>query len=1228
MYCSHFGLERFPFNNTPDPTFYYSTPDHEEALATLQYAATQRKGFVLVTGEVGAGKTLIGRMFLRRIDDVATTAVVTHTNLGAHQLLSAICGELSLDAPAGATNLDLTRRLQDFLLQEFARDRIVVVLIDEAQNLPDESLEELRMLGNLEADDAKLLQVCILGQPELRGRFARPNMKQLDQRLFSRFHLPALSLDQTGAYIARRLEVAGYAGEGLFAAEAVARIHAASQGIPRLINHLCDNALLTAYGQESRIVDENVVDLVVGTEGPREHGTEGMRDGGTEGQESDTFGREDDEMRIPPSLCPAVPPSVPIASDAPDRSEETASRELKRLAARQDQLQQMLANAASRWTAARDGIDSHRRQVQLMVEELVGQCRATRDQLEEVSRRSTPPEAIDQLRGDHNRQISQVLDEIGRQQSALKRMAEGAEAQWSAIDRKVRELPEEPASREALAALEREQDRRIHETLTQVDRQRGRIEKLVDSLREQCERTQENVSELQSTRVTEDVVARLQERVEAHDNDIRTLSGEAVEQFRAAQEMLKAVRDASSGTEEIERIREQQEAAIDAVMRRVEAESQALAAFRTEIREQAQRYGAEDGRALEALSARVEEQATQVGRLRRNMIKSHRKLLEKLEQVGRRFAEEHEAQKSRVDGLGRRVQEQGAEVSRISERLGMLDEIERDRRRMRELIDGIAERLGEAQKELQGLNDSAAEAGEVDEIRRRQASDVETIQATLAGQRRELEVLVREVDARCDQLLARIDALPADVATAEQIESLREDHAAQFRAIQEDVLARRADFEWATADLNERCSRTHAAVEALAQRAASVDDLNALARRTASVEELHALAARSASAEDLKTLAANTASIDDLQELAKQSASVEDIETLRERQDRSAADLLTRIEQESSEHDRDVADLNARWEALTESIRTLAESTTPAARFEAVERSMSTGLTELTEHVRGVADQQGRHLRTVVEKLQDNAERVTALERMSRPRPVQMELTPQASIDLARLLRSAEQQRQSLSAAMERGDESLTQLETRTGRVEALFEQWASRTNAVEAQSEKLRASAEKATEILQAMQRCHEVIDARLNSKRWQLEMGRAEDVATRLEGAASAGRSVCDRLQGLLDDAQEARGEVDAWSNVLAAARETTQRLSKLIAEAGSADTRVRETLDRQQLLKLIARNAASLAEVVRSARAADERTQPTDRPANGRGHDAPQRVVKPVHWPKLRAHQAQVS
>jgi len=264
MYCDFFGLSVPPFNNTPDPKFFFNTPDHEEALASLIYAAHERKGFVLVTGEVGSGKTLLSRIVLSRFESNIQTATITNSRVTGRELLAAICREFRLTVDSGASAAELSLKLESFLMEQYARDGIVVVTIDEAQNLPHDAFEELRLLGNLEADDAKLLQVLILGQPELQETFRRPDMRQLQQRLFRTFHLRAMTRELTFGYIQHRLQIAGLsAGRKLFDDAALEAVYAHSEGLPRLINQIADNALLAAYADNAATVTKAIVEEVV-----------------------------------------------------------------------------------------------------------------------------------------------------------------------------------------------------------------------------------------------------------------------------------------------------------------------------------------------------------------------------------------------------------------------------------------------------------------------------------------------------------------------------------------------------------------------------------------------------------------------------------------------------------------------------------------------------------------------------------------------------------------------------------------------------------------------------------------------------------------------------------------------------------------------------------------------------------------------------------------------------
>ena len=263
MYAEYYGFRELPFNNTPDPRFFYSTPDHEEALASLIYAVKERKGFVLLTGEVGAGKTLVTRLMLRHFGTHVCFATINHAVQGPEDLLESICNEFELTVPSEATPAQLVRVLHDYLLSQFAQNIPVVLILDEAQNLSVQGFEQLRMIGNLEADDAKLLQIAIVGQPELQTLFRSRQLRQLRQRLFRAFHLAAMSRQNVETYIQHRLSVVSSEPQDIFDDGAFEVIYQVSRGLPRIINTVCDNALLSAYSADRRRIDAAFVRSVV-----------------------------------------------------------------------------------------------------------------------------------------------------------------------------------------------------------------------------------------------------------------------------------------------------------------------------------------------------------------------------------------------------------------------------------------------------------------------------------------------------------------------------------------------------------------------------------------------------------------------------------------------------------------------------------------------------------------------------------------------------------------------------------------------------------------------------------------------------------------------------------------------------------------------------------------------------------------------------------------------------
>ena len=261
MYTDFFGLREAPFSIAPDPRFLFMSLRHREALAHLVYGLQAGGGFVLLTGDIGSGKTTVCRSLLQQTPPTVELAYIFNPRLDALELLQGICEEFGVELPPAPHSVkSLTTALNGFLLRAHAAGQRCVLIIDEAQSLSTEVLEQLRLLTNLETYEHKLLQIMLIGQPELRDLLAQPALEQLAQRIIARYHLQALDLPDTRQYIEHRLRISGLEGPIPFSDAALRRVHQLSGGVPRRINLLCDRALLGAYAQRQTRVDPQLVD--------------------------------------------------------------------------------------------------------------------------------------------------------------------------------------------------------------------------------------------------------------------------------------------------------------------------------------------------------------------------------------------------------------------------------------------------------------------------------------------------------------------------------------------------------------------------------------------------------------------------------------------------------------------------------------------------------------------------------------------------------------------------------------------------------------------------------------------------------------------------------------------------------------------------------------------------------------------------------------------------------
>lgn len=269
MYASYFGLKENPFKLSPDPGYLYLSDHHREALNHLIYGITERKGFVVMTGGIGTGKTTLCRSLLASLDGSVESALIFNAAMSDLELLETINQEFRIPVQAGERSKKrCIDALNGFLLKSYGEGKNVVLLIDEAQNLSHEMLEQLRLISNLETEREKLIQMVLIGQPELQAMLSSPSLRQLSERITVRYDLNPLDGDDVEHYIRHRLALAGGEGRVSFSRTAGRLVYRRSQGIPRRINAICDRAMLIAYAQGTEVIDRRIVREAVRDIGP------------------------------------------------------------------------------------------------------------------------------------------------------------------------------------------------------------------------------------------------------------------------------------------------------------------------------------------------------------------------------------------------------------------------------------------------------------------------------------------------------------------------------------------------------------------------------------------------------------------------------------------------------------------------------------------------------------------------------------------------------------------------------------------------------------------------------------------------------------------------------------------------------------------------------------------------------------------------------------------------
>ena len=716
-----------------------------------------------------------------------------------------------------------------------------------------------------------------------------------------------------------------------------------------------------------------------------------------------------------------------------------------------------------------------------------------------------------------------------------------------------------------------------HEVLDAVRTAQGQAQARVLDVDRRLEQAREDLSGRLCDQAEQ--VDRLEAQFAAQDQDLRRLGGELAGHAAATLERLQALRAEGLTAADLESLRNQQQAAMASLAERLARHDTLVDALRGEIGSRMGQLDATHRQDAAGLASRIDESASQLSRMRQRLVRHHAEVEGRLSALAEQFAAREDLEQLRTEQLERaeqiigRVQADRQAVQQLVEELtsrctenqarltalagqgatnreelvqlrrsqaedvsSLLRQLEDQRCSMQEQFDQALAQWSETQQEITALRGDTARSAEVEEVRRRQTQHAERLLEIVSTQRQHLESLIAAVDSRCEAMTARIDALPAEIATADNIRALHDENKAQ-----------RDTLEAAIRGVANQCNRTEEA----------------------------------------------------LRELEGRCASGEELRQVRELQDRHRSEMIARMEGQAGEVQQEVSGLNQRWQDLQQEVTVLAATTTPAARFEAAEQTINREVTGLREQLSTADTRREQDTRTLIEAITRMSERIRQMEEAERPKPVSISLEPQAAERLAELNELAGRQAEGLAGSLDRAQHIGGRLDHCAGQVSESLEAWSAGADLIRRESEQLTAGTRNAAELIGAMKKCHEAIDRKLRSQQWQNELARGEALATRLEQAAVAAGQAADRLTAAITDAGRCAEVADQWAGRRDETLRLARTMAGLIKQAQAISGRFdRMTEHVGSLMSGIAQKTSGLAEVIHSARDYDQQ-RPTRSP-----------------------------